>query len=322
MASHRQHELLPMGERSDAVPPTAAGGLDYEEEEDGEEAFDLELEAERLGEARRGEGDGEGEEDGSRGVLNPDQLREQESDPAVVFYADRRFGGDGEPPCWTRRMSIVSAVLLVVVVIVALIAHFAAQLHNGAGGGSGSGSGSGGDTRSYVRISASGHDGRAYRFVQLVSNSLGVLLVSDPNCTAASGAMSVGTGSGADPPHRQGLAHFLEHALFLGSTQHPDQHAYAAFLAAHGGSANAYTSEEETSVHTRFRASTGRRPQSDARYKRCLTLSCLILSACLLFSGISSSKSNPSLATWLEFFLCFLVSSHLRCCCLRRCCRS
>lgn len=46
-----------------------------------------------------------------------------------------------------------------------------------------------------------------------------------------------------------GLAHFLEHMLFLGTAKYPDEAEYAAFLGAHGGSSNAYTANEQTNYH-------------------------------------------------------------------------
>lgn len=39
----------------------------------------------------------------------------------------------------------------------------------------------------------------------------------------------------------QGLSHYLEHMLFMGSTKYPDENEYDEFLAAHGGSSNAFT---------------------------------------------------------------------------------
>jgi secreted Zn-dependent insulinase-like peptidase len=46
-----------------------------------------------------------------------------------------------------------------------------------------------------------------------------------------------------DPESVPGLAHFLEHAVHLGSSKYPDDRDYKAFLAEHGGASNASTSE-------------------------------------------------------------------------------
>ncbi|PRQ34797.1 putative insulysin [Rosa chinensis] len=62
----------------------------------------------------------------------------------------------------------------------------------------------------------------------------------------AAAAMCVGIGSFSDPLEAQGLAHFLEHMLFMGSTKFPDENEYASYLSKHGGSSNAYTEAEHT----------------------------------------------------------------------------
>ena len=58
--------------------------------------------------------------------------------------------------------------------------------------------------------------------------------------------MSVGVGSFADPPDAQGLAHFLEHMLFMGSRKYPDENEYDRYLKEHGGVSNAYTEFDQT----------------------------------------------------------------------------
>ena len=65
----------------------------------------------------------------------------------------------------------------------------------------------------------------------------------------AAAAMVVGVGSMFDPPEAQGLAHFLEHMLFMGTQKYPTENAYDAFLSKHGGSDNAYTEMECTVYH-------------------------------------------------------------------------
>lgn len=57
----------------------------------------------------------------------------------------------------------------------------------------------------------------------------------------AAAALAVGAGSFLDPPGRQGLAHLLEHMLFMGSRRFPSENAYDDYLTRHGGSSNAYT---------------------------------------------------------------------------------
>ena len=75
---------------------------------------------------------------------------------------------------------------------------------------------------------------------------------SPPSPTAikkAAAALSVGIGYYSDPDHLQGLSHYLEHMLFMGSEKYPDENEYDAFLSAHSGSSNACTEEESTTYH-------------------------------------------------------------------------
>uniref|UniRef100_A0A2R5LLC9 Putative secreted/periplasmic zn-dependent peptidase n=1 Tax=Ornithodoros turicata TaxID=34597 RepID=A0A2R5LLC9_9ACAR len=62
----------------------------------------------------------------------------------------------------------------------------------------------------------------------------------------AAAALCVGVGSFHDPEHLQGLAHFLEHMLFMGSEKYPKENSFDSFLNKHGGSDNAYTECERT----------------------------------------------------------------------------
>jgi insulysin len=60
-------------------------------------------------------------------------------------------------------------------------------------------------------------DNRSYRLIKLVDNKLEVLLVHDPTTEKSSAAMDVHVGSLSDPKDFPGLAHALEHCLFLGT---------------------------------------------------------------------------------------------------------
>ena len=77
-------------------------------------------------------------------------------------------------------------------------------------------------------------------------NGLQVMLVSDPKTKHAAASMDIRVGSGSDPAHRQGLAHYLEHMLFLGTKNFPVADAFQAFIREHGGTYNAYTSYDHT----------------------------------------------------------------------------
>ncbi|MGB1907637.1 MAG: insulinase family protein, partial [Spongiibacter sp.] len=83
-------------------------------------------------------------------------------------------------------------------------------------------------------------DPRAFRYLQL-DNGLKVLLVSDPGADKAGASLDVHVGSRQDPKNYQGLAHFLEHMLFLGTEKYPNAGDYQAFISANGGQHNAFT---------------------------------------------------------------------------------
>lgn len=96
-----------------------------------------------------------------------------------------------------------------------------------------------------VAVHKSPNDQREYQYIEL-PNQLRVLLISDPEADKAAASMDVGVGSYDDPQQRQGLAHFLEHMLFLGTEKYPTAGEYQAFISSKGGSHNAYTSGEHT----------------------------------------------------------------------------
>ena len=62
-------------------------------------------------------------------------------------------------------------------------------------------------------------------------------------------SLSVNVGSLNNPPHRHGLAHFLEHMIFLGSEKYPNESSYSDHISMHGGEYNAYTEFEWTNFY-------------------------------------------------------------------------
>lgn len=97
-------------------------------------------------------------------------------------------------------------------------------------------------------IIKSGTDHKDYRALVL-ENGLKVLLVSDPQTDQAAASLDVHVGSGSDPNEWQGLAHLLEHMLFLGNQKYPAADQYRNFIEAHGGANNAYTSLSHTNYY-------------------------------------------------------------------------
>ena len=94
-------------------------------------------------------------------------------------------------------------------------------------------------------IVKSPNDSRSYR-LHTLPNGLSVLLISDPDAVKSSVALSVAAGSFDEPAEFPGLAHLLEHMLFLGSEKYPQAGDYAEFVNQSGGNLNAYTDNQQT----------------------------------------------------------------------------
>lgn len=99
---------------------------------------------------------------------------------------------------------------------------------------------------------AAPNDASAYRRLTL-PNGMKVLLLSDPKLNVASASVAVGVGSLSDPPERQGLAHYLEHMLFLGTEKYPAVEEFGEYLQRNGGYSNAYTARDRTNYHLEIR---------------------------------------------------------------------
>ncbi|CBV43754.1 insulinase family protein [Halomonas elongata] len=89
------------------------------------------------------------------------------------------------------------------------------------------------------------HDDRDYRVLTL-DNGLTALLVSDSEADKAAASLNVDVGSAQDPDDLPGLAHYLEHMLFLGTESYPEADAYQSYLTRHGGQHNAFTASQDT----------------------------------------------------------------------------
>ncbi|MCL1076900.1 insulinase family protein [Parashewanella spongiae] len=92
------------------------------------------------------------------------------------------------------------------------------------------------------------NDHRSYRSLTL-NNGLKVLLVEDNKITQSAISLTVAVGHFDDPKNRPGMAHFLEHMLFLGTEKFPDAGEYHSFINHHGGSHNAWTGTEHTNFY-------------------------------------------------------------------------
>jgi insulysin len=68
------------------------------------------------------------------------------------------------------------------------------------------------------------------------------LLISDMEADLAGAAMNVHAGAALDPKGIPGVAHYLEHMLFMGTDKYPGENEYTEFIKNNGGYDNAFTS--------------------------------------------------------------------------------
>lgn len=80
----------------------------------------------------------------------------------------------------------------------------------------------------------------------ILPNGLKVMLVHLPQLKESAAALAVHAGSHNDPEENQGIAHFTEHLLFMGTQKYPKESEYSAFISANGGMSNAYTDSDRT----------------------------------------------------------------------------
>ena len=95
--------------------------------------------------------------------------------------------------------------------------------------------------KNFSKIIQSKNDKRIYKNT-ILKNNLSCLLISDKETVKSAASITVKVGYYLDPPNRSGLAHFLEHLLFLGSEKFPQYNEYNDFIRKNSGSCNAYTS--------------------------------------------------------------------------------
>ncbi|MCP1443044.1 coenzyme PQQ biosynthesis probable peptidase PqqF [Pseudomonas sp. GGS8] len=81
---------------------------------------------------------------------------------------------------------------------------------------------------------------------ETLANGLRVTLRHAPGLKRCAAALRVAAGSHDVPLAWPGLAHFLEHLLFLGTERFPAEQGLMAYVQGHGGQVNARTSERTT----------------------------------------------------------------------------
>lgn len=80
----------------------------------------------------------------------------------------------------------------------------------------------------------------------MLNNGIKYALINDNTLDRSYVSVTVNVGSFSNPKDYNGLAHFLEHMLFMGSKKYPNEDHYMKKLNELGGSSNAYTDKLNT----------------------------------------------------------------------------
>lgn len=95
-------------------------------------------------------------------------------------------------------------------------------------------------------IEKSLNDKREYEYYEL-DNKLKVLIITDNNTTITGCVASIKIGSIDDTI--EGIAHFLEHLLFMGSEKYPEENYFTNYISKNCGTSNAYTTDISTTYY-------------------------------------------------------------------------
>jgi len=93
-------------------------------------------------------------------------------------------------------------------------------------------------------------DHHLYKF----DSGLRLVVVPMPNSRTATVMVLAGTGNNYEIKEQAGIAHFLEHMMFKGTTNRPDKLAISYELDSIGANYNAFTSREKTGYHAQASA--------------------------------------------------------------------
>jgi secreted Zn-dependent insulinase-like peptidase len=99
-----------------------------------------------------------------------------------------------------------------------------------------------------MTVIVSSYDKRRYSPTTL-SNGLEVLIVEDDTTKKSAVSMTVAAGHFNDPSDCPGLAHLLEHMMFMGSESFSEPNHLNNFLNHHNGQVNAWTGTEHTNYY-------------------------------------------------------------------------
>jgi len=99
-----------------------------------------------------------------------------------------------------------------------------------------------------ITLLKSEQDHRQYRLISL-ENGLRILLIADEFTSKCAVSATLAAGHFQDPQDCQGLAHLLEHSLFLGNHKYPQANSLSQWVEKHGGHINAWTGTEYSNFY-------------------------------------------------------------------------
>ena len=83
----------------------------------------------------------------------------------------------------------------------------------------------------------------------VLDNGMKILLVHDKDIRNSVASMCVKVGTYNEPINVAGIAHFLEHMLFMGSEKYPIENEFEKKINDYSGSTNAFTGNETTQYY-------------------------------------------------------------------------
>lgn len=98
-----------------------------------------------------------------------------------------------------------------------------------------------------IKITKADNDIKDYYYM-ILPNKMKVIIIIDNLSTSCGALINVGVGSTSDPPEYEGMAHFLEHMLFLGSEKYPEVE-FMEKINQNGGITNASTGDTDTTYY-------------------------------------------------------------------------
>jgi insulysin len=98
-----------------------------------------------------------------------------------------------------------------------------------------------------IPIDKSENDIKDYYYM-ILPNELKVIIIVDKLSTSCGALINIGVGSTSDPIEHEGMAHFLEHMLFLGSEKYPEV-KFMESINKNGGITNASTGDTNTTYY-------------------------------------------------------------------------